>query len=161
MVTSDRRAGERGVALVFALAALTLVAITLAAVVGELRSRGAGVVIEERAVRVTALSDASVAETLAGLAKYGSTYLGITERRFAGGYISSTVRPMGEWEAEVVAIGRDDNWQMTVRLRVTLQGGPRVVWWERTQHPISALPSDPTGDSDRPRPAPIPTIRMN
>ena len=63
MVTA--RPGERGSALVFAMAVLTLVALTVLAVSAEVFSRGAGVVLEERSVRLTALSDAAVAETLA------------------------------------------------------------------------------------------------
>lgn len=160
MVISDQGNGERGVALVFALAALTLVAISIGAVVGELQSRGAGVALEERSVRVTALSDAAVAESLAEMADRGSTFLGIPERRFSGGYISSTVRPMGEWEAEIIAVGRDDLWQMTVRLRVSLQGGPRVVWLERRQHPIDATPDETGAGSGEFRPANVPTIRV-
>ena len=102
------RHSERGAALVFALATLTLVAITVAAVAAEIRSRGAGVMIEERTVRVTALVDAAMAESLAEIADKGSSYRGITERAVEGGTIASTVRAMGEWEVELVAIGTRD-----------------------------------------------------
>ena len=129
------RSSEKGVALVFALATLTLVAITIAAVTGEIQSRGAGVVLEERAVRVVALSDAAMAETLAELAANGVAFRGVTERWVEGGTISSSVRAMGEWEVEVVAIGRRRDWQATVQARVYLLGGPRVLWWQRTQGP--------------------------
>jgi hypothetical protein len=135
------RAGERGVALVFALATLTLVAMTIASVAGALRSRGSAVTLDERSVRVAALCDAAVAETLAGLAEGGATYRGIAERRFPGGTISSTVRPVGEWEADVVAVGRRGDWQMTARLRVLHHGAPRVQWWQRTQGPASDKPA--------------------
>jgi hypothetical protein len=135
------RCGECGVALVFALATLTLVAITVAAVAGALRSRGSAVTLEERSVRVTALCDAAVAETLAGLAEGGATYRGISERGFPGGSISSTVRPLGEWEAEVVAVGRRAGWQMTARLHVLHHGAPRVQWWQRTQGPAPEEPA--------------------
>ena len=89
------RSSERGVALVFALATLTLVAITIAAVAGEVQSRGAGVVLEERAVRVIALSDAAMAESLAELAANGVAFRGVAERWFEGGTITSTIRAMG------------------------------------------------------------------
>ena len=85
-MTSSR--SERGVALVFALATLTLVAITIAAVAGEVQSRAAGVVLEERAVRVIALSDAAMAETLAELAANGAAFRGVTERWVEGGTIT-------------------------------------------------------------------------
>jgi hypothetical protein len=133
MVAPNR--SERGVALVFALATLTLVAITIAAVAGEVQSRGAGVVLEERAVRVIALSDAAMAETLAELAANGAAFRGVAERWVEGGSISSSVQAMGEWEVEVVAVGTRDDWQAKVQARVNLLGGPRVLWWQRTQGP--------------------------
>ena len=126
---------ERGSALVFALAALTLIAITIAAVTAELQARGAGVVIEERSVRLTALSDSVMAETLAELAAQGAAFAGVPERRVEGGTLSSSVRPIGEWEAEVIAVGSRDGWVSTIRARVFLEGGPRVLWWQRTQGP--------------------------
>jgi hypothetical protein len=128
---------QRGTALVFALATLTLVAITIGVVTAELQSRGAGVVIEERSVRLTALSDAAMAETLAELSAHGNAFAGVAERRVEGGTMSSSVRPIGEWEAEVVAVGARDGWISTIRARVFLQGGPRVLWWQRTQGPSS------------------------
>jgi hypothetical protein len=128
---------ERGSALVFALATLTLVAITIAAVTSELRARGAGVVIEERSVRLTALSDAAMAETLAGLSDHGVSFAGVAERRVEGGTMSSVVRPLGEWEVEVVAVGTRDGWISTIQARVFVEGGPRVLWWQRTQGPAA------------------------
>lgn len=126
---------ERGVALVFALAALALVGLTIAAVAAEIASRGAGVVLEERSIRTTALSDWAMAETLAELAERGRSFRGITERQVAGGTISSTVRLLGEWEVEVVATGVRGDWRSTITARVSLLTGPRVVWWQRTQGP--------------------------
>jgi hypothetical protein len=123
------------VALVFALAALTLIAITIAAVAAEISSRGAGVLLEERSVRTIALSDAAMAETMAELADKGHSFRGVTERSVAGGTISSTVRTMGEWEVEVVAIGVRDDWRSVITARVSLVSDPRVVWWQRTQGP--------------------------
>ena len=127
---------ERGSALVFALATLTLVAITVAAVTSELQSRGAGVVIEERSVRLTALSDASMAETLAELSDKGIAFSGVPERRFEGGTMSSSVRIISAWEVEVLATGSRDGWSSVIRAKVSLQtSSPRVVWWQRTQGP--------------------------
>jgi hypothetical protein len=133
MVTSS---SERGTALVFALATLTLVAITIVAVTAELQSRGAGVVIEERSVRLTALSDSVMAETLAELSVNGIDFAGVPERRVEGGAMSSTVRPLGLWEVEVIAVGTRDGWNSVIRARVFLEGGPRVLWWQRTQGPV-------------------------
>jgi hypothetical protein len=137
------RPSEQGSALVFALAALTLIAITIGAVTAELQSRGAGVVLEERAVRVTALSDAAMAETLAELASGGQTFKGIDGRRLEGGSISSSVRPLGAWEVEVTAVGRRDDWQVVVTARVWVKDGARVLWWQRTQGPFAPPQQEP------------------
>jgi len=130
------RRGERGASLVFALATLTLVAITVTAVTSELQSRGAGVVIEERSVRLTALSDSAMAETLAELSDKGIAFAGVTERRVEGGGMSSSVRIISAWEVEVFAVGSRDGWESVIRAKVSLHGGPRVVWWQRTQGPV-------------------------
>jgi hypothetical protein len=127
---------ERGSALVFALATLTLIAITIAAVTAEIQTRGAGVVIEERAVRLTALSDAAMAETLAELSDKGIAYAGIAERRVEGGTMTSSVRVVSAWEVEVLAVGSRNGWSSVIRAKVSLQRGPKVVWWQRTQGPI-------------------------
>jgi hypothetical protein len=132
MVTA--RSGERGAALVFAVAVLTLVAITVLAVSAEVFSRGAGVVLEERSVRLTALSDAAAAETLAHLA-VDSSFQGIPERRIEGGSIASTVRAVGAWEVEVAATGFWDGWRSDVVIRVNVKDSPRVLRWRRTQGP--------------------------
>jgi len=126
---------ERGSALVFALATLTLIAITIAAVTAELQTRGAGVVIEERSVRLTALSDAAMAETLAELSEKGIAFAGVTNRPVEGGAMSSSVRIISAWEVEVLAVGSRDGWNSVIRAKVSLVSGPRVVWWQRTQGP--------------------------
>jgi hypothetical protein len=126
---------ERGSALIFALATLTLVAITIAAVTSEIQSRGAGVVIEERSVRLTALSDAAMAETLAELSEKGIVFEGVVERRVEGGTMSSSVRIVSAWEVEVLAVGSRSGWSSVIRAKVSLQAAPRVVWWQRTQAP--------------------------
>lgn len=136
------RPSERGVALVFALATLTVVALTVAVVAAEIRSRGAGVVLEERSVRTTALSDWAMAETLAELADKGPSFRGIAKRTVEGGTISSSVRLLGEWEVEVVAVGARDDWRSTITARVSLLTGSRVIWWQRTQGPDGVQTSE-------------------
>ena len=126
---------ERGSALIFALATLTLIAITIAAVTAEIQTRGAGVVIEERSVRLTALSDAAMAETLAELSDKGIAFAGIAERRVEGGTMMSSVRVISAWEVEVLAVGSRNGWSSVIRAKVSLLHGPKVVWWQRTQGP--------------------------
>jgi len=119
------------------LATLTLIAITIAAVTAEIQTRGAGVVIEERSVRLTALSDAAMAETLAKLSDEGLVFAGIAERRVEGGTMSSSVRKISASEVEVLAVGSRNGWGSVIRARVSLHNGPKVVWWQRTQGPVS------------------------
>jgi len=133
------RRGERGSALVFALAALTLVALTVAAVAAEIRSRGAGVGLEERSLRAVALADWAMAETLAELAADPRGFQGIAERAVPGGTVASRVRPLGEWQLEVTAVGARNDWQASITARIGLQPGPRVLWWQRTQSPRPGL----------------------
>ncbi|MFV2074043.1 MAG: hypothetical protein ACC742_15535, partial [Thermoanaerobaculales bacterium] len=125
---------ELGSALVFALAALTLVAMTVLAVTAGVRSRGVGVVMEERHVRLTALSDAAMAESLAELAR-NPGFTGIPERRIEGGSIASTVRKVGLYEIDLEATGRRNGWRAVIVGRVDLEHGPRVLRWERTERP--------------------------
>ena len=127
---------ERGSALVFALATLTLIAITITAVTAEIQTRGAGVVIEERSVRLTALSDAAMAETLAELSEKGIVFAGVPERRVEGGTMSSSVRIISAGEVEVLAVGSRNGWSSVIRAKVSLQVGPKIVWWQRTQGPV-------------------------
>ncbi len=127
---------ERGSALVFALATLTLIAITIAAVTAEIQTRGAGVVIEERSVRLTALSDAAMAETLAELSEKGIAFTGVAERPVEGGTMSSSVRIISAREVEVLAVGSRGGWSSVIRAKVSFGRGPRVVWWQRTQGPV-------------------------
>ena len=128
---------ERGSALVFALATLSLIAITIAAVTAEIQTRGAGVVIEERSVRLTALSDAAMAETLAQLSDQGIAFAGVPERRVEGGTMSSSVRIISAWEVEILAVGSRNGWSSVIRAKVSLHNGPKVVWWQRTQGPVT------------------------
>jgi hypothetical protein len=134
-VVAARRC-ERGSALVFAVAALTLVALTVAVVAAEIRSRSAGIVLEERSLRVVALADWAMAETLAELAADPRGFQGISERPVSGGTVASRVQPLGEWELEVTAVGVRDDWQAILTARVGLKPGPRVLWWQRTQSPV-------------------------
>jgi len=130
------RAGdrERGSALIIALGALTLVAIAVVAVASLVQSRGDGVVYEERSVRLVALADAAMAETLAEL-DASKTFAGIPERGFAGGSIASTVHPKGVREVEVTAVGRSNGWRAILVARVDIEHAPRVLSWHRRNQP--------------------------
>jgi type II secretory pathway component PulK len=125
---------ERGVALVFAMIALAVVALMVMVVAAGIQPRITSHEHLERTVRLTALVDAAMAATLAELAvDPGDT--GVDERRLGEGVMSSTVTQVGEHEVEVVAVGRTRGWRAVVTARVNLEHGPRVLRWTKTQSP--------------------------
>jgi len=129
-----RRTRESGVALIFALVALAIVAFMVAVVAASIQPRITAHTHLERTVRLTALVDAAMATTLAELAvdRYDS---GVTERVLGEGVISSTTSQVGLHEVEVVAEGRARGWRSVVVARVNVEHGPRVMQWHRFQSP--------------------------
>jgi hypothetical protein len=129
MVTRTR---ESGVALIFALIALVIVAGMVAVVAASIQPRITSHEHLERTVRLTALVDAAMAATLAELAA-DRHHPGIGERYLGQGTMSSTVRQVSLHEVEVVAVGRARGWKAVVVARVDVQHGPRVIRWHRYQ----------------------------
>ncbi len=128
---SDR---ESGVALIFALVALAIVAFMVVVVAASLQPRITSHVHLERTVRLTALVDAAMATTLAELAldRYDP---GLGERELGEGVISSTVKQVSLYEVEIIAEGRARGWRATVVARVNVKDHPRVIRWHRYQSP--------------------------
>ena len=81
---------------------------------------------EVRTVTLVALSDAAVAETLAGLAA-DDAFAGVDEYEFGGGRISSRVKSLGEWRVEIAALAILDGQQRELRVAVRLTGSGPVV----------------------------------
>ena len=125
---------ESGVALIFALVALAIVAFMVVVVAASMQPRITTHSHLERTVRLTALVDAAMATTLAELAVNRHS-LGFPERALGEGTISSTVAQVGLHEVEVVVQGRARGWRATVVARVNVEKGPRVMRWHRYQSP--------------------------
>lgn len=129
------RPGERGQALVLALLAVLVLGAALALVAGSLVARMQGVRVETRETALLALTDAAVAETLAGLAgrPYGG---GLAEKPFGGGTIESTVAhgAAGAFTLVARAAYRGAAMEVEVRGRITDEG-PRVTAWRRLPTP--------------------------
>jgi hypothetical protein len=84
---------------------------------------------QSRQIRLIALNDAAVAETLAHLAE-NDGYRGQPTHDFGDGEISSQVRSLGDDHREIVVVSRYRGWGRRTRLEVTLMaGGPRVDSW--------------------------------
>lgn len=129
-----RREGESGVALIFAIVALAIVAMMVAVVAASLQPRIITHTHLERTVRLTALVDAAMARTLAELAvdRHDS---GVGDMILGDGVMSSTATQVGLHEVEVVAVGQTRNWRAVVVARVNVENGPRVMRWHRYQSP--------------------------
>lgn len=133
LVTRVPRPGESGYALVTALLAVFLLSVALALVGASLQLRMRLVQDEARDLRLRALSDAALAETLARLAE--SAYFdGVEERPFGGGAIRSEVRFLAPGRFEVVATAAYSWEERAVRAEVLrYPGRARVVRWERAR----------------------------
>ncbi len=125
--------GESGYALVTTLLAVFLLSVALALVGASLQLRMRLVQDEARDLRLRALSDAALAETLARLAE--SAYFdGVEERPFGGGAIRSEVRFLAPGRFEVVATAAYSWEERTVRAEVLrYPGHARVARWERAR----------------------------
>ena len=125
---------ESGVALIFAIVALAIVAFMVVVVAASIQPRITTHIHLERTVRLTALVDAAMATTLAELAvdRFDS---GFVERTLGEGSISSAVTQVSLYEVEVVVQGRARGWRATLVARVNVENGPRVMRWHRFQSP--------------------------
>ncbi len=125
---------ESGIALIFALVALAIVGFMVAVVAAGIQPRITSHNHLERTVRLTALTDAAMATTLAELAvdRHDS---GFSERTLGQGAISSSVEQIGLHEVEIVAEARARGWRAVVIARVDVEHGPRVTRWHRYQSP--------------------------
>lgn len=133
MVRQDmvRRARERGYALLVTLVVIFLLSIALALLASALQIRMRLVRQEAQTLKLIALSDAVLAETLASLT-YDPDFSGVTEQSFGGGTIASTVRPLGTNRYEVLATAVYAGKQRAVDAEaVRTPQGARVVRWER------------------------------
>lgn len=131
MVRNER---ESGVALIFALVALAIVAYMVVVVAASMQPRITSHAHLERTVRLTALVDAAMATTLAELA-VDRFDTGLRERELGEGVMSSTVTQVGLHEVEIVAQGSARGWRATVVARINTENGPRVMRWHRYQSP--------------------------
>jgi hypothetical protein len=126
-----RRHAQSGYGLLLAIAAMALVAVAVMTASQLLQTRFDEFRVEERQVALTALTDAALAETLAGLAA-SPAFAGVPEHVFAQGRIGSTVRPFGPGTVEVTARGTRHDASARVVAEVDLSGPrPKVLRWTR------------------------------
>jgi type II secretory pathway component PulK len=122
---------ERGYALLVALVVIFLLFIALSLLASALQIRMRLVRQEAQSLKLIALSDAVVAETLASLT-YDPDFTGVAEQSFGGGRIASTVRSLGTNRYEVLATALYAGKLRAVDAEaVRTPQGARVVRWER------------------------------
>jgi hypothetical protein len=90
---------------------------------------------ERRQVNLIALTDAALAEAMAGLAA-DPGFTGAPEHPFGNGTVGSTVAPAGSGLVTVIASARYGGWQGELVAEVEV-AGPRVVRWSRSQKPVA------------------------
>lgn len=128
-----RTGGQQGYALLVALVVLLLVSIALALLAAGLQIRMRLVRQEAQMLRLMALNDAALAETLASL-NYDPNFEGLPDQAFGGGRISSAVRPLGTGQYEILAVALYAGKERAVDAEVIRTPlGVAVVRWERAQ----------------------------
>lgn len=122
---------ENGYALLVTLVVLLLLSIALSLLAAALQVRMRLVRQEAQTLKLIALSDAALAETLASLT-YDPHFTGVAEQNYGGGRIASTVRPLGPNRYEVLATAFYAGKLRAVDAEaVRTPQGARVVRWGR------------------------------
>jgi type II secretory pathway pseudopilin PulG len=126
-----RRRQEEGFALLLTLVVILFVSFALALLALGLQVRMRLVRQEQQALRLNALSDAVLAETLASLT-YAADFPGVEEQDYEGGRIASSVRTLGPNRYEVLATASYAGKVRAVAAEVVRAAdGARVTHWER------------------------------
>jgi hypothetical protein len=124
------RRREAGYALLVALMVVFLVSVALSLIALSLAVRLSSARLEARGVTLSALCDAALAETLAGLAAGGAG--GVSSHAFGGGQIGSQVESLGPQQFVVTATATYGGRARTVVANVVRDAqGTRVVHWQR------------------------------
>jgi hypothetical protein len=114
-----------------ALVVVVLLTGGLALAAASLAERQRAVLREADALRLTALTDAAVAETLARLAAWPG-FRGVSRRSFAGGALGSEVRAYSDGDFEILAWGEYGGRRRAIQARGRFAGSdPVVLGWLR------------------------------
>lgn len=124
------RRRDRGSSLLLAIVAVFVVSIAAQALHGILLREVHGFQAERRSVQLRALTDASLAATLARLSEDPDVRR-VPRQPLGDGFFESQVRITGPGVVEVLATAESGGRLTTARAVVTLDpSGPRVVRWE-------------------------------
>jgi uncharacterized membrane protein len=144
-----RRRGERGGALLLALAVVGLAALAVGTALGGLQQETAAVRRADTSARLRALADAGVAATLARLAVDPHAD-GLGPQRFADGEIASRIEWLGHETVNVMVTATARQRSLTVVARVRLdRAGPTVLGWRGPGAPGPGDEESRTGSGSR------------
>lgn len=130
-VASRRR--DSGFAMASTLLVLVLVSISLTLVATALSLRLKAFDDSFRALKLTTMTDAGLAEALGNL-QANRAFPGFDEYDYAGGKVESSVNRVGTSRAEIVVTAKFRGWQRNISAIVRLTGGnPRVLSWQLVQ----------------------------
>ncbi len=128
-----RPAAERGFALLLALAISFLVAATAIVIGRALDTRSSTDLLELRVVKLRALTDAALAETMAHLDE-SPTFRGQPDHALGDGMIGSSVKQREDGALHVTANANWRRWAaaLDADVRFDGQGRPHITIWKRT-----------------------------
>jgi hypothetical protein len=125
-------------ALVIALLATFLVAVSVLLIASYLQIHTNAFHLEHRNLQLTALTDAVMAETLANLAA-DRHFTGVERRPYATGTITSTVKALSPNRVHITATAWYGSWTASLEAEVSTSGpAPKVIRWHRHQGPGTA-----------------------
>ncbi len=126
---------DAGFSVLFAIVAMVLTGVAMMMVLDAVNHDIGQLRLEERSTQLVALTDAALAETLAGLAA-DPAFAGVGRRALGEGQIASSVAAGADGVTVVRARAWFGGWRGELAADVRLGAdGPRVVRWSRSTAP--------------------------
>jgi len=121
---------ERGSALLLALGTILVTSMAILLVAGMIQTRRVSFDLQRRNIMLTALVDAAMAETLAGLDQ-DPTFSGVPEHSLGRGLVSSRVFYVKPKIRRLEATGRVRAWTATIEARILVGAShPIIQEWQ-------------------------------
>lgn len=117
---------QTGHALLVAMIIVLLVASAATMVAAQFGYRAQLISQESRRIHLVAMTDATIAESLANLSQ-SSSYAGVPEREFGGGTIGSEITSLPDSRRQILATASYRGWERRALARVRIESGGLVV----------------------------------
>jgi len=136
--SDNGRSGESGSALILALATIFIVTMAVLLAASMIQTRRMSFDLQQRDVTLTALTDAAVAESLAGLDE-DRNFSGVRAHAFGRGTISSSVSFAGKYSRRLLAQAHYRGWTSMIEADVNVRRRhPVILAWKWTKTPDAA-----------------------